>query len=183
MVNRAIEDLVCERFGEDAWRVIREKAGVTTEVFISNESYDDATTYRLVGAAAETLGVGAADVLDLFGRHWITHTAQEGYGPLMHATGATLMEFLKNLPDFHSRVMLIFPNLKPPRFETTPLGASRVAVKYWSQRQGLAPFVTGLLQGLGDLHETAVKVHHVGLRDDAGRDHDEFVVDWTETAA
>lgn len=183
MVNRAIEDLVCERFGRDAWESICEAAGVEDSIFIANESYPDEVTYKLVGAASRALGVGAGDVLELFGEHWIRHTAAEGYGGLLEATGDTLEEFLENLPDFHSRVMLLFPGLRPPRFETETVEDGVIRVRYWSEREGLAPFVTGLLRGLGELHDTAVEVEHAVPRGEDDHDHDVFHVRWTERAA
>ena len=56
LVNKAVEELVVSNFGEDKWELIKSKAGVDVDVFISNESYPDSMTYDLVGAASEVLG-------------------------------------------------------------------------------------------------------------------------------
>jgi hypothetical protein len=45
MVNKALEDMVVERFSEDAWERIKAEAGVDIDVFISNEGYPDEITY------------------------------------------------------------------------------------------------------------------------------------------
>ena len=58
------------------------------DVFVSNEGYPDGMTYDLVGAASSVLALPAPEVLEAFGRHWVIHTAQEGYGDLMAAGGA-----------------------------------------------------------------------------------------------
>src|SRR5437879_2158805 len=115
-VNKAIEELVCSNYGEERWEAIRAAAGCDVEMFIGTESYPDELTYQLVGAASQVLGVGPEAVLRAFGRYWIIHTAREGFGDLLLASGASLPEFLRNLPNFHARLTLIFPDLRPPSF-------------------------------------------------------------------
>ena len=112
MVNKAVEEMVRMHHGEETWEQIKSKAGVDVDVFISNEGYPDEITYKLVEAASEVLDTPAEAILEAFGHHWILHTASEGYGGLMRAGGKSLGEFLINLPNFHSRVVLMYPN--PP---------------------------------------------------------------------
>ena len=182
MVNRAIEDMVVMHHGEPVWEQIKAKAGLDVDIFISSESYPDETTYQLVGAASAVLDVPAEQVLIGFGEHWVLHTAQESYGGLMQAAGKTLPEFLRNLPDFHSRVALIFPRLQPPRFECTGVTDGALKLHYYSHRQGLAPFVVGLMLGLGKMFKTPVTVRLLDAKAD-GADHDVFDVTWTPAPA
>lgn len=178
MVNKAVEDMVCLHHGEAVWEQIKTQAGVDVDVFMSNESYSDDITYQLVGAASEVLKVPAEQILMGFGEHWVLHTAQEGYGGLMRAAGKTLPEFLRNLPNFHSRVAMIFPKLQPPRFECTEITDCSLKLHYFSHRQGLAPFVVGLMQGLGKMFHTPATVRRVEAKE-KGADHDVFEVLWT----
>jgi hypothetical protein len=182
MVNKAVEDMVCMHHGEAMWDKIKAKAGVDVDVFMSNESYPDEVTYRLVGAASEVLAVPADKILEAFGEHWVLHTAQDGYGGLMGAAGKSLPEFLANLPNFHSRVAMIFPKLQPPRFECTDVTASSLRLHYYTHREGLASFVVGLMQGLGKMFGTPVTVRPLESRG-AGADHDVFEVSWTPAPA
>jgi hypothetical protein len=145
MVNKAVEDMVIRHHGEAVWEQIKAKAGVAVDVFMSNESYSDDITYNLIGAASEILKTPAEQILIGFGEHWVLHTATEGYGNLMHAAGRTLPEFMRNLPSFHSRVTMIFPKLQPPHFECTEITSQSLKLHYYSHRQGLAPFVVGLM--------------------------------------
>lgn len=178
MVNKAIEEMVCMHHGEDAWEQIKAKAGVEVDVFISNEGYPDEITYKLVGAASELLGAPAETILETFGEHWILHTARKGYGGLMEAGGKSLAEFLVNLPNFHSRVVLMFPKLQPPRFECSEVTESSLNLHYFTHRPGLSHFVVGLVKGLGKLFDTPVEVQQVQNKSD-GADHDIFAVNWT----
>jgi hypothetical protein len=177
LVNKAVEELVINNFGEDKWEQIKEKAGVTEEVFISNESYPDAMTYQLVGAASEVLGMPAEDVLIAFGEHWVLNTAMKGYGAMMTSCGSSLPEFLENLPNFHTRVAMIYPNLQPPRFSCSDVEANSLKLHYFSHRAGLTPFVVGLVRGLGKLFNTPCGCECVESKA-AGADHDVFLVTW-----
>jgi hypothetical protein len=182
MVNKAVEEMVCLHHGEATWEKIKAAAGVDIDVFMSNESYDDDITYRLVGAASEVLALPAEQILIGFGEHWVLHTAQEGYGGLMKAAGKTLPEFLQNLPNFHARVAMIFPKLQPPHFRCTEITDHSLRLHYHSHRPGLAPFVVGLMQGLGRMFQTPVTVRRIEAKEE-GADHDVFTVTWEPAPA
>ena len=182
MVNKAVEDMVVMHHGEAVWEQIKAEAGVDVEVFMSNEGYPDEVTYNLVGAASELLGLPAEQILIGFGEHWVLHTAQEGYGGLMAAAGRTLPEFLRNLPNFHSRVSMIFPKLQPPRFECTDISEGSLKLHYYSDREGLTSFVIGLMQGLGKMFKTPVTIRLLESKA-KGADHDLFEVNWAPPAA
>lgn len=177
MANKAIEQMICTRHGEAAWARIKAAAGVEVDVFIGNEPYDDAITYRLVAAASNLLQVPADVLLREFGHHWVLVTARQGYGALMQNTGHTLPEFLRNLDNLHTRVKLILPALIPPSFECHDITDSSMQVRYFSHRPGLAPFVVGLIEGLGEMFGTPATVEQVGWKD-RGADHDAFLVRW-----
>lgn len=178
LVNKAIEDLVTSHYGEDRWHLIKQKAGVDIEVFISNEGYSDEITYKLVGAASEVLGLTVREVLIAFGEHWVMKTAMHGYGAMMRSGGSTLKEFLIHLPNLHTRVQMIYPNLKPPRFECHDIKDTSMNLHYFTHRPGLTDFVVGLVQGLGKLYKTPATISPVALKT-TGADHDIFAVSWT----
>lgn len=177
MVNKAIEEMVIMNHGEGMWERIKAKAGVEVEVFMSNESYPDDVTYNLVAAASELLQLPPGKILHAFGEHWILFTAQAGYGSLMEANGRTLPDFLRRLPDFHSRVAMIFPKLQPPRFECTDITEQSLNLHYFSHREGLAEFLVGLMHGLGKMFKTPVTVRQTAAKAQ-GADHDVFAVTW-----
>jgi hypothetical protein len=178
MVNKAVQEMICRQYGEPVWEEIKVRAGVDVDVFMSNEAYPDELTYKLVGSASQVLGLPAEKVLEAFGEHWILHTAQEGYGGLMQASGKSLPEFLQNLPNFHGRVSMIFPQLQPPRFQCTEVTDESLHLHYFTSRPGLAPFVVGLLQGLGKMFGTPVQVDLIQPKGE-GVDHDVFFVRWS----
>lgn len=180
LVNKAVEDLVVTRFGADTWEAIKRKADIEHEAFVGMQAYDDAVTYRLVGAASEVLAIPPASVLEAFGEHWILYTANEGYGHLLEMAGTSFVEFLENVDDMHARVSLSMPKLRPPRLSCVDVTETSVRLEYHSEREGLAPMVIGLLKGLGARFETPVDVEHTRARGPEC-DHDEFVVRYQST--
>lgn len=181
LVNKAIEDLALRLGGTNMWSTIVAKAGVELPVFVAMEPYDDDLTYRLVEAASEVTGLPPADVLEAFGEHWILYTAEQGYGPILGAMGATLPQFLGNLDSMHSRIALTMPALRPPSFACDEVDERTLRVHYWSERQGLSPMVVGLLKGLGARFDLDVTVT-VDSRPE-GVDHDTFLVTYEPTSA
>ena len=175
LVNKAVEDLAIQLGGSALWSAIVDRAGLKTPVFVAMEAYDDALTFRLVEAASAILGLSQSEVLEAFGAHWVLYTGREGYGPLLSAMGATLPQFLGNLDAMHSRVALSMPALRPPSFACEELDAQSLLLRYWSERPGLAPMVTGLLRGLGARFHLDVTVTATTPRPD-GVDHDTFLV-------
>lgn len=175
LVNKAIQNMVCDRFGEETWEKIKQTAGVEVNSFLSMEGYPDDLTHRLVKAASEVLGLPASEIMQAFGEYWIQYTAQEGYGDMMEMSGDNLPDFLENLDNLHARVGVLFPQLQPPSFDCTEMEEESLNLHYHSTREGLAPMVIGLVKGLGTKFDTEVEITQTGDREE-GADHDEFLI-------
>lgn len=173
LVNRALQQLVCNSKGEDTWHAIRRKAGVEDEVFVRMDAYPDELTYRLVDAASEVLATPAPELLREFGRYWTRYTLVEGYGAMLNDLGPTFQEALAALDAMHARVALLYPALKPPSFRVTALDAERFSLHYYSNRSALGPMVHGLIEGLAERFGIAIDVRHRYTKDQS-HDHDCF---------
>jgi hypothetical protein len=177
IVNKAIEDLITTNFGEQKWIDIHKRSGIEEDFFISNEAYDDDVTFKLAQAVSEEMNMTLENVLITFGEWWVIKTTKEKYGGLMEAGGSTLKEFLINLPLFHNRVMLIYPKLTPPEFKVTDIQENSLHLHYISKREGLQDFVRGLLQGLGKMFNTPVKINLLQSRDE-GAEYEIYNISW-----
>ena len=67
--------------------------------------------------------------------------------------------------------------MKKPEFKVSHIENNSLHIHYFSQREGLAEFVKGLLQGLGKLYKTEAAVELLESRDE-GHDHEIFKVSW-----
>ncbi|MBD2435514.1 heme NO-binding domain-containing protein [Nostoc sp. FACHB-110] len=180
LVNKAIQDMVCEYHGEETWERIKQKADIEDiDFFIGMDSYSDDVTYRLVSAACEVLNTPADEILQAFGEYWVNYTAEEGYKELLASAGTSLPQFLENLDNLHARVGLSFSQLRPPSFECEHTSDKTMELHYQSTRQGLAPMVIGLLHGLGKRFQTNVDVTQVSFREQ-GETHDIFSIKYTD---
>lgn len=181
LINKAVEDMVRSKFGDDTWSRIRTRADLPDEPFLSMEQYSDKSTYDLVAAASEELGVEPEKVLEEFGHYWILYTADAGYGELIRSGGKTMLEFLHNLDQIHTRAKLSFDEMAPPSFLVTDETPGRLTLHYFSHRAGLAPFVVGLLKGLGERFHVEVTI--TPRRLDGENPHDVFDVRWEPASA
>lgn len=177
MVNRGIEELVVKEQGLAAWEDVKRSSGVEVDIFISNDSYPDKLTYLLVGAASERLGISLQEFLRRFGIHWVMTTAKDNYEDLLCLGGASLLEFLVNLPKLHERISVFLPHLDPPTFSCSDVTDHSLRLHYYSHRLGLTHFVEGLILGLGLYFQTPVEVS-IAAEKAAGADHDEFLIRW-----
>jgi hypothetical protein len=173
IVNKAIVDLVIANYGQEKWDEIFLKSGIEDDFFISNEPYDDAITYQLAITTAEVLNTTVGEVLTSFGEWWVIKTTKEKYPGLMESGGDNLKEFLLNLPEFHNRVMLIYPKLTPPEFKVSDVTENGLNLHYFSKREGLQEFVRGLIQGLGKMFNTAIHIELLQSRNE-GSSHEIF---------
>ncbi len=173
LVNKAIQQMVQENFGEETWEKIRDKAGAD-DVFVAMDQYPDEVTVGLVGAACEVLGAEVPDVLKTFGEYWVGFTG-ETYGELFKMSGDTFVTFVQNLNNLHTRVGQMMPELKPPSFAITDQKDGEFVLHYHSVREGLHPMIIGLIEGLGKRFNTEVEITRLRGRED-GIDHDEFRV-------
>lgn len=158
IVNKAIQGLITESHGEKIWDEIASELKLESKYFLSNESYPDSLTYDLIAKASEKTGISAADIMHSFGEYWVLNTGMKSYGSLMKAGGKDFGEFITNLPNFHSRVMLIYPKLNPPEFKVSEIQSNSIKLHYFSTREGLAHFVYGLIKGIAKIYETEVDV-------------------------
>jgi hypothetical protein len=166
LVNEAVQGLVIENRGEETWDNIKERANVDVEMFISHESYKDSLTYDLLVTASEIVNQPASKLLRLLGYYWITEIAVEHYGSMMDAGGKSFVEFMKNLPHFHRRVAMIFPNPEPPSFSILKEEENRLHLLHESTRGGLEMFVVGLLKALAKRHKIEIKIDHSKFKSD-----------------
>jgi len=149
LINNALKSMIQRQFDQQTWDIILEKADVGEDSFVSMQRYEDELTYKLVGATSEVLNESASTCLELFGHYWATVTAPDAYGVLMEATGKDLVTFLENINALHDRITSTFVGYVPPYF-IVEQGKDKICLRYESKREGLTPFVIGLLHGLAE---------------------------------
>jgi hypothetical protein len=172
VINKAIEGLVTDNYGEAVWQQMKLKSATKVANFIASEPYDDMETYQMAKVASEI-----QEVFFNFGERWITMAGIQYYALLMQAEGNDLGEFLVNLPAFHHRVMIMYPNISPPEFKIVVAGVRKVELHYYSTREGLTDFMNGLIAGMAKLYHENPIIQLKNARSN-GLDHEEFIINW-----
>jgi len=181
LVHIGLRDLIKSSHSEQQWLKVLSQSKLSAESFISMQSYPDATTYQLVGAAVEVLGVSAESLLEDFGKHWVLHTGPDAYGSILDMSGDSLPELLENLDDLHVHLGNIMPNLIPPSFQCEDVTENSMLLHYRSSRQGLTPMVLGLLKGLGERFQTPCTASIISSNENDKGVHVIFAVQWDNT--
>lgn len=163
MVNQAIEAMVMEKLGADAWIAIKAKAEVHEQIFVTMKQYPDQITYALAGAVADYTKQPIEEVLRNFGIYWIQFALNGPWGKLLHSSGRSTYELLATLDAMHARIAVSFPDLQPPSFRVLPQDGGML-LEYRSHRPGLAPFVVGLVEGIGLMFHESVQVKQVASK-------------------
>lgn len=161
LVNQGIQGLITENYGSAIWEKIKAKAGYEDVTFLASHLYDDSVTFSLATTASEVLDINVADILKAFGKYWVLNIGKEKYGTLMKSGGNNIIQFLKNLPNFHSRVMLIYPKAQPPEFKVDVISENTIHLHYYSSRIGLTDFMFGLIDGLSEFFDARCSVNHL----------------------
>ena len=158
LVHTAIRDMIQTNYEPDVWSKIRDEAGVSDKDFLSMKCYDDAIVHNLVNAASNVLNVSTEDCLDAFGQFWVLNTAAKHYGNMLDSFGLDIWALLENLDHMHDRMSSTFSGYNPPSFHLVRHEDSVRLLHYRSSRQGLTPFVIGLLKGLSIHFQTDISI-------------------------
>lgn len=170
LVHTSIRDMVLTHHGPVVWERVKNGAGVGDDAFLAMKSYDDSIVLSLVTTAAKVLDISEAECLDTFGQFWVLDTTVKHYGNMINSYGDEIWGFLQNLDSLHDRISSTFPYYKAPSFFLEKNGDGEHLLHYRSSRQGLTPFVIGLLKGLAIHFKTELDISVVAEElSDAGQ--------------
>ncbi len=176
LVNQAVQAYVVSRHGEAMWTRLAVEVRLEDDAFLTLEAYSDDVTYGLVAALAAETGEAADTLLVGIGKFFAGYVATRGYDDLMRATGGSFAQFVRNIGLLHAQVSIAFPQVKVPSFRVTDETPTSMRLHYYSVREGLAPMVIGLLQGVATRFGQEVQMRHDVIRG-SDADHDEFCVE------
>jgi len=160
MIHKAARSYAIEQLGEAFWDAFARQHGLTDADFVIGENYPDEVTLGVVAALAEVMKTPLEDFLEAFGRHWIAFARTGAYANMMAVAGADLPAFIGNLNRMHAGLAAAMPGSQMPQFFVLDDTPQALQLRYVSQRQGLEPFVVGLLRGLCAMFAVEADVAH-----------------------
>ena len=176
VINIAIEGYVIATFGARIWENIKKRTGLALDFTTIEQPYNDDITYKLAKATSEETNIPVDELLTDFGESMIM-TTHKNYNAVMDSRGSNLKDYLVNLPNFHNRIMLIYPELTPPEFRISNISNNSMQVHYFSKTHGIRNFVNGYLKGLVKIFNEPATVEVVQSKDE-GNPQDVFKINW-----
>jgi len=174
-VNKAIERLITKRHSVDKWKEIKKDAKVFINVFQSNEPYDDNITFNLINSSSRILKISSDSMLFESGKCWVLDIGLTNYGSMITAAGNNFEEFMLNIPNFQTRLQLLYPNMEPPEF-IIHADHGKIYCEYHSQRDGLTPFIIGAIHAIGDLYDTKINLEQLNHKSE--NEFNLFKISW-----
>lgn len=101
---------------------------------------------------------------------------RNGYDPVLQTLGNDFFTMLNNLDSLHDNFLAAFPEMKVPLIRPQRNQDNSLSIHYYSERQGLAPFMMGALKSAASVvYGLDIDIHHRVKRGN-GCDHDVFHV-------
>ena len=160
VINKGIEELVREKFGDTVWNSVKEKADCNEPLFLTSQDYPDEMTLSLVQALSAETGLSVDTILIEFGKFWISNTGRNSYTRLFKMMGKNSKEFIQNINKAHNIIAQTIPNAHPPSFKVEIISENEFRLHYFSGRM-LCPVVIGLIQGVGIYFNESLNVEEI----------------------
>lgn len=132
-----------QRFGDDAWFILLERAGVSHHRFHESENYPDGEVLRLVLTGGEMTHTPVHELLEHYGE-FIAPRLLERYRGHLKPGWKTLDVIANTEAAIHTTVRAADPKADPPRLRTLRLSPDEVTLAYASPRR-----LCGVARGIG----------------------------------
>ncbi|WP_116790431.1 heme NO-binding domain-containing protein [Flavobacterium psychrotrophum] len=153
----AIKDYAEEQLGPEKWEAVLSQSGVTVDFTVTEQPYNDTVTYKLAKAIAAATEQSFTYILYNIGKQVIL-TTNKKFNNIMSSRGGTLREYLINLPNYHNRISLIYPELTPPEFRVSDTADSSLVLHYRKRHPEMLPYVEGYVNGLATIFNESVVI-------------------------
>eukprot|EP00043_Microstomoeca_roanoka_P006449 m.62835 g.62835 ORF g.62835 m.62835 type:complete len:690 (+) comp13416_c0_seq1:198-2267(+) len=108
--------------------------------------YTDNQTMALITAVSKVTGIPLEDCKFHVGRQFVVTILDTGYGATLLSLGNDFYSYLKNMDSLHDSFVPSFPDMKVGSLRPKRNPDNTVSVHYYSQREGLASLIMGLLK-------------------------------------
>lgn len=180
IVNQSMAELIYQSFGKEKWDTIRQASGVEFDFFRKDQTFDDFISFELIETASSVLKIPKRELLKTFGFHWIQVSARKKYGDLFLSYGNTFRDFVLNLPNLNSGMLLVYPRLNPPEFLIETNSDTQLLLHCYHKRGGSTDFIIGVLQGIGVLFDTTIELKFLSSEKQTVW-HDQVLIDIQNT--
>jgi len=177
VVNKVVKAFISETFGKKAWSYILADCRIPEHELINIKTFPDLRTYQLAQATATTLGISFSHVLENFGKNWILASARLHFATILMENNDGFPQYLRSLNGFQDRILRIFPDLVPPKYEVALIDKRHLLLRFYASTNGLKDFVYGQIKATGWLFNREITIEETNLFNSGNADH-EFVIQY-----
>lgn len=150
LFNRSLQRFLAATYGGDSWSAIARAADVDPPEFEALLIYDDATTRRVLAAAAERLGKPQEDILEDLGTWLVTNPGTDAVRRLLRFGGVDFTSFLMSLDDLPDRARLALADLDLPVMRLQAQGDATYRLECLATQPQFCHVTLGALRAMAD---------------------------------
>lgn len=147
MLLESVQYYLTEKYGEEIWEEIRERAGITDHVFVTHQRYSETCMKEIADSAEEVLGeetdMTSDDFMQYFGSCFVNFFSHYGYDRVIRVSGRYLRDFFIGIDNLHEHMRFGYPKLQSPSFHCEGETSTGLTLHYISKRKGFMFYVVG----------------------------------------
>lgn len=147
IINKAIKEFVVIHYGEKNWKAMQLKECCPPGFLSTEQPYNEILILECAKCISEIKNENSSSVLERLGQFVICAT-HKNYTTFMDSRGDNLKDYLINLPEFHNRISLIYPELKAPEFSISTITPNSLQLHYNCLSEDFSPFIKGYIKGI-----------------------------------
>lgn len=159
LINRSIQNFICDTYGEHIWKTTAADAGIAPEDFEPMLLYEDAVTQRMVDSACRLLGRRRADLLEDLGTFLVTDPSRPALRRLLRFGGRNFLCFLYSLDDLDDRLRIPLADLVVPRLALGQVATGVYTLEVAPGLPGFGHVLVGLLRAMADDFGALINPH------------------------
>ncbi|XP_072367934.1 soluble guanylate cyclase 88E-like isoform X12 [Scyliorhinus torazame] len=168
LLCESLHDFIKESYGDDVWKLVRERADVRLHSFVTHEVYRESVIPRIAMAASAVTGTPYSELMNSWGVYFLGFVGKYGYDRILKVLGRHVRDFVNGLDNLHEYLRFSYPKVQPPTFFCQEESATGVTLHYRSKRKGYLHYAMGQLRQMGkqfydtDIHVEVLSEQLVG---------------------
>uniref|UniRef100_A0AAV2MIQ8 guanylate cyclase n=1 Tax=Knipowitschia caucasica TaxID=637954 RepID=A0AAV2MIQ8_KNICA len=168
LLCESLHDFIKESYGDDVWKLVRERADVRLHSFVTHQVYSESVIPRIAKAASGVTGTPYNELMNSWGVYFLGFVGKYGYDRILKVLGRHVRDFVNGLDNLHEYLRFSYPKVQPPTFFCQEESATGVTLHYRSKRKGYLHYAMGQLRQMGkqfydtDIHVEVLSEQMVG---------------------
>ncbi|XP_060935164.1 soluble guanylate cyclase 88E-like [Limanda limanda] len=159
LLCESLHDFIKESYGDDVWKLVRERADVRLHSFVTHQVYSESVIPRIAKAASGVTGTPYNELMNSWGVYFLGFVGKYGYDRILKVLGRHVRDFVNGLDNLHEYLRFSYPKVQPPTFFCQEESATGVTLHYRSKRKGYLHYAMGQLRQMGkQFYDTDIQV-------------------------